>query len=333
MDLLAREHAVVWLEVEAKLAELPNFQYSIPLPKGINPHHLSAGRQLLQARGLIQQSSARSRGGASVPYLEPTDRRGRARAIDTAAARKRLLTARFYGWGIARNKRPNLLGTAGERVVHASLLEASPTARSKLLSNTPGDLRDVLGEPVPLGPLDSGAHLLIEDAQHKPSGAVTVLIEVKNIRQWIYPDSDELIVLLDKVASIQTAHPDADLLPVLACRRSHYTTYRMAVDLGFFVIDARSQFLLPSSDLNEAHVDEVRVELGFRDLAITQSASPGIVRRLTKSLPDRAEDLSNRFKETASILGPTINKVRTGEERFAVLRDEATQLPGHAGGW
>lgn len=43
LDLLQREHAAVWPEIEAKLAERPH-----PLlPHGINPHHLTNARRRL----------------------------------------------------------------------------------------------------------------------------------------------------------------------------------------------------------------------------------------------------------------------------------------------
>jgi hypothetical protein len=69
-----------------------------------------------------------------------------------------------------------------------------------------GQVGTFLRQPVPGGALDDLAHLMFTVDQAPALAAV--LIEVKNLRHWIYPSSDEIFQLLDKAAQLQLRHPD-----------------------------------------------------------------------------------------------------------------------------
>ncbi len=159
LDLVTREGAVVWLEVEAKLAGRP---IAIPggrvLKDGIKPHHLTNARKALLSSGLIQPESSVTRGQGIIPVLIPGDTRRRKRRIADAAARKRLLFARYLGWTRTTSHRPSLVGRAGELVAHQSLLEAA--ANGYYVDGRIGNLTDFAGQPVTGGDLDFGAHLI-----------------------------------------------------------------------------------------------------------------------------------------------------------------------------
>jgi hypothetical protein len=55
LELLTREHAAVWPEVEARLSERPWRD----VPRGINPHHLWKARDQLSEAGTIGASHTR----------------------------------------------------------------------------------------------------------------------------------------------------------------------------------------------------------------------------------------------------------------------------------
>lgn len=135
----------------------------------------------------------------------------------------------------------------------------------------------------------------------RPAGAVVVPIEVKNLRDWIYPEAPELHQLLSKAARLQSAHPDLRIAPVLVCRRAHYTTFKMARTLGFYVVDLRRQFLLPSSDLDQARVDEVRAELGY-DLEESEEPFPLLVAHFTTHFPPVAVRTAERWARSQAAL-------------------------------
>jgi hypothetical protein len=94
----------------------------------------------------------------------------------------------------------------------------------------------------PAPPLDCWAHVL--DTETITRAAIAVF-EVKNVHEWIYPDSQELWQLLVSAAPAAAHHP---VVPVLVCVRYAYPVQNMAMDLGFFVCALRDQLFNPSID-------------------------------------------------------------------------------------
>jgi hypothetical protein len=336
LDLLELEHAIAPLEIEAKLAE-----GAWPaLPRRIDPHHLTtARRQLLLARE-IEAVSATTRGGSAPPVFALVRRTGRRRAFEDAAARKRLLYTRYVNWA------SRYFGRAGERVAHASLTAAAPRAGYRLFEPIRGEVSAIFGQPVPVGPLDNGGVLQLADERGRPAGGVVVLVEVKNIHHWIYPESAELYELLEKVAKLQQANQDLDFVPVLVCRRGHPTAFRMAKDLGFFIADARAQFVLPVAEVDPRHVVELRTELGLHDLVrpevpegMTERLAPYEHRRLVKllaeDLPSIALSAAERFRQAAPILEQFAPVLRAARSRATLMRQlrQATRHLRTGGGW
>lgn len=145
IDLLAAEHAAVWPEIEAKIAERQS--------RAVWPHILTKSRQALHTEGRISSTSAATRGGRQVLVWHLSDLQGRERAFLDAAGRKRLLYARFLSWHSSRRGYPQgLVGPAAEAVLHASLLEAAPYGY-KLAYPAGAQVRSLLGSPVAGGPL------------------------------------------------------------------------------------------------------------------------------------------------------------------------------------
>jgi hypothetical protein len=146
--------------------------------------------------------------------------------------------------------------------------------------------------------------------QLTPTGQYVVLIEVKNIREWIYPGTAELHQLLDKAARIQQLHPTRRLLPVLVCRRAHTITARMGEHLGFYVISTKRQYVPPS--IVGTELDEVRDELGYELEAWPEIPPPAMVKHFSTTLQGVAERTAERWSISAQALG----------HYFATLRDE-----------
>src|SRR5262245_19614145 len=266
--LLHQELAAPWLEVEARVADQRYGAY----PSRVEPHHLSQARYELAQERVITSWRAGTRGGRSVVLWRLTNVDGSQKAVERAAARKRLLTARYLGWASGSASRPGITGNAAEQVVHASILDAAPHGFALASPSGPG-VSHFLGMPVPIGPLDS-ATIRTAFTDGLPTGHTAIPIEVKNLRDWIYRTSRELYQLLDKAAQIQNARPTVDIAPVLVCRQAHITTMRMAKTLGFFVIPTLRQYISPTAD--GRLVEEVRTELGFIDLVATSDADKRI---------------------------------------------------------
>jgi hypothetical protein len=294
-ELLAAEHAAAWREIEAKIADTP----WPGIGTHIDPHHLGTARyQLLREGAIADTAPAATRGGRATSVVYPTDIRLRITATNRAVQRKRLLLGRYLGWAQGTLARPGIIGPAAERVAQASLRAVAPYGYV-LVPPTGGNAKSFLGDPVPIGPLDAAAICTPYDAAADVAGdPIAAPIEVKNLREWLYPWSQELYQLLDKAARIQHAHPDRQMVPVLICRKAHLTTFRMARDLGFFVIDTGRQFIAESVD--EDKLQEVRIELGFTDLVATEDADRLITNRFINIYPAHAQaGAAERWANTA----------------------------------
>lgn len=331
LELLDQENAVVWDEVEAKLADV---QWPT-LPSYIEPHHLSTARQQLGQEGIIVEIEEATRGGRPIGTLHRTDLPKRETVIDRAAARKRLLQARYQRWGFGDKSTAALLGPSGERVARASLAAAT-YAGLRSISSDFGPVGKLLGVEFP-GKFDSGVYMpsLIDD--DTPGPTITVPIEVKNRRGWVYPTTAQLHQLLAKAAHLQTMRPDTPIVPVLICRRFHFTTQKMAKQLGFFVIAAKNQFIdWPEDDTRL--LDEVVDELGYLDLINHSGANEEITGFIARGLPKIIFESAGKWQRFGPALKPYFDVLRkevpswTRAETTNALREAAAEL-GDEGGW
>jgi len=337
LNLLEKEHALVSLEIEAKL--------TIPqrgLPTGLNPHILTAAKRELLDEGAIEIVTSPTRGGRTISVTALADRKGRETAFQQAAQRKRILLARYYGWTQDQPKRRSPVGHAGEIVEHKSLLAAAPTGFKLLKPEGPG-IESVFGNPVPGGSLDDAAFLQTEDKDGLPTGSVFLPIEVKNVREWIYPDAAELYQLLDKAVRIKAEHPDLPMAPVLVCRRASYFATAMAKELGFFIAQTGNQFIRPLEEVMAADgrlLREIQSELGFQDLIATENEHLSLTRLFTKSLPPIAARTAERFAQAAPVLASYTGALRGVNLSFAErreimshLREDTKALEAFEGKW
>jgi hypothetical protein len=289
MELLDQEHAASWLEVEAKIADVPwpSVGYSI------DKHHLSTARIELLRSGRIVDLSEGTRGGREVVIIHPAETSRRKTAIAHASSRKRILTARYLSWAQGTPSRPGVIGPAAEQVVHESLKES---ATYRLVNPSGGQVSKFLGYALD-GPLDNAVILTPINDDELPETPVAVPIEVKNVRDWIYPSSQELYQLLDKAAKLKQSHPELQIVPVLVCRRAHYTAYKMAQDLGFFIVQTRRQYI---GSVDPERLLEVRTELGFLDLTEHHGPDPLVVHMFADVFPRYATEFSQRWARTAA---------------------------------
>jgi len=326
----------VWPEVEARIAD----QRWPPIRSSVDPHHLSKARDQLIDLGEIQPSTTTTRGGRAVTVYHHSDLRRRATKTTAAAARKRLLYTRWFGWSQPSAAYPQgRFGPAGEQALHAALHAAAPEAGYRLIRPEGGEVRHLLGAPVLGGPLDSAAWLqtFIDD---RPAATILTVIEVKNVREWIYPSAARLYQLLYKAARLQEAHGDMDLVPVFVCRRRQYLTWTMARDLGFYVIEAHNQFVL-SGDIEPRHLEEVRDEMGMHSLVPLDSPTAG-VNSLIKALivlPSLAATIADNWKNRGSKFVDFYKWLRDDsidlDDRYSGMRQlkEAARDLGCDGAW
>jgi hypothetical protein len=330
LDILSQEHAVVHPELEARISEAG---YSDDA-ENIDPHHVTTALRALGQAGDIEWIEGQTRGGSKIITIQPTDTRLRATKIAAVAARKRLLLARYNGWSQGTKRHPKgLVGPAGEEAVRRAIVESAALQPAAAGAD---EVKELLGVRLP-GPLDSAGYLVPINHQGLPQPPVTMLFEVKNLRSWIYPGSEELFQLLHKAIVLQTLQPEQPIVPVFVCRKAHQTTFWMSKQLGFITIDMGIQYV---GDVDEEDLLEVRNELYFRDLARGGGPSLRVRDRLVKALPMIAADVARQWASTASnpTLAELIERIRycrAREEHDALVSDlrAANEDLGRRGGW
>jgi hypothetical protein len=335
VELLQTQHAVLWQEAQAKIADVK--WPSLLLP--IQPHHLTTARRELLDAEVIVESMGLARGGTNVPVLHLRDLQRRQTVVARTAARKRLLAARMLRWTTATSKHPQgMVGGAGERVVERSIEKAAPYGL-RYAGNGPGEVNFLLGDVVEGGPLDGAVWADVSDDDGRVADSVLCPIEVKNIRHWVYPNADELYQVLYKAAKLQERLPDVLICPVLITRRKSWSANQMSRDLGFRVLDVNQQFLLPAAEVREDHFIELRDELGYLDLVRTEDAHPSVVRPLSGTLIQTAVQNAERWRLRGSKLGDFYRDLREDmdpEDRTELLnelRDAARELDDPQEGW
>jgi hypothetical protein len=288
--LLDQRLALPSLALEAFLAEGDDYTD----PARIDPHHVTTARSNLIKSGFATIEASPTRGGRPIQIYQLRAREGRGTAIDRAAARSRLLMTRYLSWAQSSNRYAHgRIGPLGEVVARRSIMSAG-----NLQVAAPGaaEVQRFLGVNLD-GPLDSAGFLSLLSDDGIPTGnTVALAIEVKSLREWIYPRTAELYQLLDKGAVLQAARPDQLIAPILICRRAHATTFQMAKSLGFFVIDVQEQRV---GGVDQADIDEVRIELGFHDLRLDAGApSDRLVKRIQRTLPQTAMGTAETWRAT-----------------------------------
>lgn len=264
-EVLSELHAVAPGELYARLSD----RRWETLPRAINPHHVNAALQDLRLAGEVTETEEVTKGNHVVSVAHFADLSGKKAAFRDAARRKRALYARFLGWSQATSRFPRgLLGPGGERVVHRLLIEVAPEVGYRLEKVQEGDVGVFLGEDVPGGPLDNVVHIPVADERGLIARGVVGLVEVKNVRGWIYREDARLYQLLYKAAVLQEKYPDVPFLPVLVCRRVQKKTFEMAKHLGFFVAEAKAQFVQAATEVTPAKLYELQQGLGFSDLVL-----------------------------------------------------------------
>jgi hypothetical protein len=249
--------------------------------------------------------------------------------VNRAAARKRLLHARYLQWA---NGKPNqgrhtgIVGSSLENALHESLRFSSPTQGFRLNSPDHGKISSLYGRDLrPVGSIDNGCVWYDYD-----SGSIFQLVmEAKNLRDWIYPWSAELYQLLFKAAYlIPFAQAEGQrVVPVLVCRRAAPTLFLMAKDVGFHIIDTQRQLI--SFDAIEGseefrQIQEVRFELGLLDVLDHRGPFSRITNQFERTLPPRCSEVAARFE----LIGPSLigefAEMRLGwsPQRFRKVRNK-----------
>lgn len=277
--------------------------------------------------GVVRRVSAPTRGGRHIGTWHLTADAGIRTAIERAATRKRLLTARHDGWAATSERNPKgLIGQAGETVVRRLLESLDP------YSHIVWDAGHALGTHIPGGTVDASTFLTVSIAGIPT--ALTALVEVKNQRQWFYPTNRQLHRFLAKGANLQVANPGVPIVPVFVSSWRHDSTLRLGKLLGFYAISYRVQYVLDRAEIEPRLFTEVVQELGYSDLRRGVEPNINLRHALEISLPRDAPASARRWGQSAELVLPYAEVIRdtpSDQERRALLNELIEQVTNQLG--
>lgn len=112
-------------------------------------------------------------------------------------------------------------------------------------------------------------------------------IEVKNIREWIYPDRSIVRDLLGKCVQI-------DAVPVLVARRIAYSTYSVLTECGVIIHQFYNQ-LYPYADSALADAVRPKLSLGYFDVRVGNQPDARMAKFFQESVPVIARRARERW--------------------------------------
>lgn len=160
-------------------------------------------------------------------------------------------------------------GVIGEQVTYASVQAAAQQQSS--IAITPhilGSVSEIQGSTTS-GSLDTHCYYLAASSALRRE-AIPVGVEVKNIREWIYPESQELWQAI-------RAATELNCVPVLVTRRIHFTTGRFCRSVGMAVFETQRQYFAPALK-DDPRLLNVYRDLHFCDVLPWDAADPYITK-------------------------------------------------------
>lgn len=121
-------------------------------------------------------------------------------------------------------------------------------------------------------------------------------IEVKNIREWLYPDREEIRDLLAKAV-------DLNIPPILIARRIPYVTRRLLSVAGVLMWETRHQYYPPEYD-NLAGQVRAKTSLGYFDVTVSDRPDKYLREFIVRIVPEELPQATERFLAHRDILGP-----------------------------
>ncbi len=119
-------------------------------------------------------------------------------------------------------------------------------------------------------------------------------IEVKNIREWIYPNRAEIRDLLFKCCSL-------DVVPVLIARRIHYSTFSVLNPCGVILHQTFNQLYPRSASALALRVRDKRA-LGYHDVRVGNEPDQRLLRFLHVNLPKLLPNAHRQFQRYKDLL-------------------------------
>jgi len=119
-------------------------------------------------------------------------------------------------------------------------------------------------------------------------------IEVKNIREWIYPHQDLIRDLIFKCLHLKA-------IPTLIARRIHYSTFTVLGTCGIIIHQTYNQ-RLPATDYELAERAKNKTLLGYHDIRLGNAPDARLRHFLYENLPNLLESAREKFERFKDLL-------------------------------
>jgi hypothetical protein len=136
-------------------------------------------------------------------------------------------------------------------------------------------------------------------------------VEAKNVREWIYPMSGRVWVMVRKCLEI-------DAVPLLVCRKVGYLTHVFFSRLGMLAFEVHRQVFSPLVEPYLVHIRHTD-ELGYKDVITIDPTQPlpHLVTFLTKTLPAHIEDYHERWRSNRELMRYFAVEMGLGDPRMS----------------
>ncbi len=139
-------------------------------------------------------------------------------------------------------------------------------------------------------------------------------VEVKNIREWLYPDRPEIRDFLSKCCYL-------DVVPVLIARRIPYVTFKQLMPCGVLIHQNYNQ-RLPNADAELAAKAKDKNLLGYHDIRLGNEPDGRLTHFVHDLLPDLIAKARERFEEHKGLL----QDFSSAEISYAEFSEEVSTL-------
>lgn len=132
---------------------------------------------------------------------------------------------------------------------------------------------------------------------HKETN-IPIGIEAKNVRNWIYPDSQEAWRMIARGCSLEC-------LPVMAARKLAYITRaRLFSQVGVLGFETQFQYFNPNVLIDSPNFRDIvkKDGLGYADIKITDEIPAHFLHFFQKILPENIEEYYAKFMDNKDIL-------------------------------
>jgi hypothetical protein len=143
-------------------------------------------------------------------------------------------------------------------------------------------------------------------------------VEIKKVREWFYPNREEIRELLLKCTAL-------DAIPILIARRIHFTTFKILTTLGGVIHQTYNQ-LFPETDYALAELAKNKRLLGYHDIRLGNQPDTRLIKFINTNLPSILPESRQRFNEFKDIAIAYANhKMQYREFANLVLHRDITE--------